>query len=149
MAEANLTQTEADALMAMEKVRVSDEVHQYPPLGGELAIPLKSRDRREEFILDISRGSIDLRRGKYQNRARHVVVLVRLDFGGAPHLNPDGAVIPCPHLHVYREGYGDKWAMPASGDHFGDTTDSWRMLEGFFRYCNIVEPPNIQKGLFA
>ena len=118
MADANLTQAEADALTAMEKRRSDETEWQYPDLGGYVTIPLVSMDRRESFLLDLRRGRIDLTKGTYQNRGRQVVVLARLDFGGAPHRNPDGEEIRSPHLHLYREGYGDKWAIPASGDHF-------------------------------
>jgi hypothetical protein len=37
-----------------------------------------------------------------------MVVLVRLDLGGAPHRNPFDEEIGVPHLHLYREGFGDK-----------------------------------------
>jgi hypothetical protein len=63
---------------------------------------------------------IDLIKGTYQNRARYVVVLVRLDFGGKPHRNPDGEEIASPHLHIYREGVGDKWAYPVTADRFAN-----------------------------
>ena len=69
-------------------------------------------DGREEFLLDIRRARIDLAKGTYQNRGREVVILARLDFGGAPHRNPDGEEIGSPHIHLYREGFGDKWAFP-------------------------------------
>lgn len=108
-----------------------------------------SGDRREQFLLDLRRGRIDLAKGTYQNRARQVVVLARLDFGGAPHQNPDGGEIASPHLHLYREGYGDKWALPAPGDRFVNLSDPWQMLEDFMRFCNIVEPPIIRRGLFT
>jgi hypothetical protein len=114
MAEINLTQTEADALIAMGKYRVNDDRWDYPMSGGSISVPLISADRRENFILDVSRGKINLAKGTYQNRARQVVVLVRLDFGGQPHRNPDGEELQSPHLHVYREGYGDKWAVSYS-----------------------------------
>ena len=107
MADANLTQAEADALTAMEKRRSDDTEWQYPDLGGYVTIPLVSMDRRESFLLDLRRSQIDLTKGTYQNRGRQVVVLARLDFGGAPHRNPDGEEIRSPHLHVYREGLGD------------------------------------------
>jgi len=64
------------------------------------------------------------------------------------HRNPDNTEVACPHLHVYREGYGDKWAMPLD-DLFADTTDLMNLLEDFMRYCNIIEPPIIQRGLFT
>ena len=148
MADVNLTQAEADALIAMEKHRVNSDRHDFPMGGAALVVPLQSPDKREQFLLDISRSRIDLLKGTYQNRARQVVVLVRLDFGGAPHRNPDDTEVPSPHLHVYREGFGDKWAIPAPTDKFGDTGDLWRTLGEFMRFCNITQPPNIERGLF-
>lgn len=149
MPEINLTQAEADALIAMAKHRVDNVESDYPDLGGGISVPLVSADRREQFVLDLRRGRIDLGRGTYQNRGRQVVVLVRLDFGGAPHRNPDGEEIASPHLHLYREGYGDKWAVPVPGDRFEDVRDPWRTLNDFMRYCNVVEPPVIRRGLFT
>jgi hypothetical protein len=149
MPEINLTQAEADALIAMEKHRADDEARRYPSLGGSLIVPLVSADKREQFILDVWRGGIGLAKGTYQNRARQVVILLRLDFGGRPHQNPDGTEVPAPHLHVYREDYGDKWATPLPTDRFTDSDNLWRLLEDFMRYCNITRPPIIEKDLFA
>lgn len=149
MAEANLTQDEADALISMPKLRTNDDQWKFPDMGGSLRIPLTSADRREEFYLDITRGRIDLVKATYQNRARQVVILVRLDLGGPPHRNPDGAEVPCPHLHVYREGYGDEWASAIATDAFSDVADQWQTLQDFMGYCNITEPPLIERGLFT
>jgi len=147
--EINLTQAEADSLIGLEKRRTDDRQWDFPSLGGSISIPLVSTDRREQFLLDVSRGRIDLSKGTYQDRGRQVVVLVRLDFGGPGHRNPDGEEIASPHLHLYREGYSDKWAFPVPSDRFPNVTDAWRTLEDFMRYCNVVQPPAIQKGLFT
>lgn len=149
MAEINLTQVEADALIGLEKRRVNDETWDYPVMGGSICVPLISVDKRENFLLDVSRGRIDLLKGTYQNRGRQVVVLVRLDFGGQPHRNPDGQEIGSPHLHLYREGFGDKWAMLVPSDQFPQLPDPWGSLRDFMRYCNITQPPTIQRGLFS
>ena len=149
MAELNLTQAEADALIAMEKHRVNEDRSDFPMGGQSLALPLQSPDKREHFLLDLSRGRIDLLKVKMQNRARQVVVLVRLDLGGAPHRNPDDEEISAPHLHVYCEGYGDKWAIPVPADRFTTTSDLWTTLEEFMRFCNITQPPRIERGLFT
>jgi len=149
MADTDLTQAEADTLIAMEKIRVDGQVWYDPSTGGSICIPLIAADKREHFLLDISRSRIDLLKGKYQNRARQVVVLVRLDFGGAPHRNPDDEEVACPHLHVYREGYGDRWAVPIPMDSFPNVADLWQTLQDFMRYCNITQPPSIQRGLFT
>jgi hypothetical protein len=148
LAEINLTQTEADLLIALPKVKTNNQVWDYPSFGGSISIPLISTDKKENFILDVSRSYIDLLKGKYQNRGRQVVVLIRLDFGGAPHRNPDSTEISCPHLHLYREDYGDKWAVEIPKEKFANITDLWQTLQDFMRYCNIIEPPSIEKGLF-
>lgn len=145
----NLSQIEADALRALEKRRADVVERDYPALGGSLSVPLVSTDRREEFMLDLRRSRIVLTKGTYQNRARQIAILARLDFGGAPHRNPDGGRVESPHIHLYREGYNDKWAVPVPRDSFGDLSDSWRTFEDFMRFCNIVDPPIVKRGLFA
>ena len=149
MPDVFLSQTEADALIAMKKHRIDDQSFDYPGLGGSISVPLVSPDKREHFILDISRGRIDLLKGTYQNRARQIVPLVRLDFGGPPHRNPDDVEVPSPHLHIYREGYGDKWAMPVPMERFPNLVNLWATIGDFMRYCNITQPPNIRQGLFS
>lgn len=148
MAEMNLTQAEADALIEMEKQRVDNTTHSFPSLGGSLVVPLVSANGRENFLLDISQGRIDLAKIKYQNRARQVVVLVRLDLNAAPHRNPDGEEISCPHIHIFQEGFGDKWAFQIP-EEFSDISDPQQSLEDFMKFCNVIEPPEIQRGLFV
>jgi hypothetical protein len=149
MADINLTQAEAIELINMEKHRLDDTAWDYPTLGGSITIPLIAANRKESFLLDISRSRINLAKGTYQNRGRKIVVLVRLDFGGPPHRNPDDAEIPTPHLHIYREGYGDKWAFPISSEEFSDIANLSQTLEDFMRYCNITERPSIRRGLWS
>lgn len=149
MAEINLTQSEADALIAMGKHRVDEIRWDYPLPGEAICIPLTSANKRENFLLDISRGKLDLLKGTYQNRARNVVILVRLDFGGRPHRNPDGGEVLSLHLHIYCEGFGDKWATAVPTDKFSNPSDLWETLVDFMDFCNIVKPPNIEKGLFT
>lgn len=147
MPDINLTQAEADALLALDKHKVDDRLWPYPALGANTHIPLHSGDKRETFVLDINRGKINLSKVTYQNRARHVVVLARIDLEGPSHTNPDEAEIPCPHIHLYREGFGDKWAYLVPPNKFSNLSDLWQTLSDFMGYCNIVEPPAIQRGL--
>jgi len=149
MTDINLLQSEADTLILMEKIKVDSQCWDYPGLGGGIRVPLISRNKRENFTLDISRGKIDLLKGKYQNRARQVIILVRLDFGGQPHRNPDGKEIPAPHLHIYKEGFGHKWAYSIPKDKFSSIDDLWQTLQDFMKFCNITEPPIIERGLFS
>ena len=149
MVAGDLPQADADALLAMEKRRVDDRVRKFPDRGGVLAIPLTSVDLRENFLLDVRRGRVDISKVTYQNRARSVVVLARLDLAGAPHRNPDFTEIDTPHLHLYREGFGDKWAFPLDTADFPRPSDPWATLQDFMRYCKIVAPPKIQPGIFT
>lgn len=148
MADISLTQLEADALIAMEKQRVDETQWEFPAPGARLAIPLTSTDKRENFMLDVTRAQLKLTKATYQNRARQAIILMRLDLDGPPHRNPDDQEIPCPHLHLYREGYGDKWAIPAPGAVFPDTTNLFSTFEAFMKHCNITVRPNVQSGLF-
>ena len=80
----------------------------------------------------------------YQTRARQIIVLARLDFG-PDHRNPDGNIVGSPHLHVYREGYGDKWAYKLDDklkDKIGfdipvDSADAKNWFDSFLDFCKI------------
>jgi hypothetical protein len=145
----SLTQLEADELLAMEKHAVDPSAEwTYPHLGGSIAIPLESKDKREQFLLDISRGKIDLLRGKYQNRSRQIIVLARLDFGGRPHRNPDNEEIPCPHLHIYREHFALKWAVSLPQALQDRSRNLMDLLDAFMDYCTISTKPNVTAELF-
>ena len=149
MADIDISQAEADALIGMDKQRIDDKQWLFPAEGGRLAIPLMSLDKRENFMLDITRGRIKLVKASYQNRGRQAIILMRLCLGGAPHRNPDDHELPCPHLHIYREGYGVKWAIPAPPDIYSATSNLFATFEAFMQHCNVTLPPDVQKGLFS
>jgi len=144
-----LTQEEADTLLGMEKRRLSDKVFSFPLHGQKSALPLQSIDGLESFLLDLSRGRDNEIRVKMQTRARKEIPLARLDIGGRPHRNDDGTVVLSPHLHLYKEGFHDRWAMSPPSDWFTNLEDIPVTLRDFMRFCNIVEPPKIwlQGGL--
>lgn len=144
----DLAQGEADFLVAMPKKASSAKVHLFPESGGKLIIELQSVDDTEQFILDINRSRIKVGGITYQNRAREIVVLRRLDIEGPPHRNPNGEVVPCPHLHIYKEGYGAKWAYPPPPEMFNNLDDRVTVLQDFLAAINTVEAPKIQMGLF-
>ena len=144
----DLTQAEADELIAMPKQSTEDSILQFPSEGERLVISLVSNDRTEDFMLDVTRSRIDLAKITYQNRVRVVVVLMRLDLNGAPHRNPDGEQMPCPHIHIYREGYGDKWAFPLPAGKYANLADMTQTLSDFMDECNVMMHPPVQTGLF-
>jgi hypothetical protein len=149
MADIDITQAEADALIEMEKRFVDEKDWTFPGAGERMAMALTSTDKRENFMLDITRAQIKLTKATYQNRARSAIILMRLDLDGPPHRNPDGEEIPCPHLHKYREGFGDKWAIAAPRDRYANPADLFATCEAFMQHCNITGPSKMQKGLFS
>ena len=151
-----LTQSAANNLLKTPKMKKSGDGYGFPRPGEKLTIPIISHDEQEDLLIDVSRGRIRLTKCTYQERYQQTIILLRLDPGYAPHHNPgtvdvplpclapyNGRIIECPHLHVYIEGFMDKWAIPALDDEFPDTTNLYATLLDFFRYCNIVEPPKI------
>ena len=139
----DISQAEADDLLAMEKHRVSDDVLFFYALGQKVAINLLSVDRSEAFVLDLTRGRVSLRQVSMQTRARGEIVLARLDLWGPTHRNPDRSVVPTPHLHLYREGFHHRWAKAVPVKSFGQLDSIEKALQGFTRFCNITEPPQI------
>lgn len=148
MAAIELTQSEADDLLGMHKVRVDDIVRPFPSVGESASYSLKSPDGREEFLLDVSRARIKVAKCTLQHRARSVVVLARLDLDGPAHRNPDGTVVPCLHIHLYREGFADKWASDVSGILNVFPADLRKTYDSFCDFCSIIEPPLLQPELF-
>ena len=142
-----LTQNEIDYLLNLEKNYVGAQKFKYPTLGGRLNIQLTSADKNEDFILDITRSHISLSKNTFQNRARGVIILLRLDLNPAPHRNPDGKVVAGNHLHVYKEEFGDKYAYPLP-EEFIDCKDINDFLDKFMDYCHIINKPIIEEDLF-
>jgi hypothetical protein len=119
----------------------------FPAFGGKLIFLLNSDDDREEFIMSIERSKIKLTKNIFQTRTRKTIVLARLDIDGPPHRNPDGEEIQCPHLHLYREGFEDKWAEPLP-DFFKNPDDAWKTLNDFMDFCAVITKPIIYRELF-
>jgi len=156
----DLTQTDADFFFQMEKFPENEKSFEYPNSGEKLSLLFTSADKREIFHFDVLRGSIRITKITYQSRARKAHVLRRLDLEGPPHINPDvdilplsflepfnGKEIPCPHLHIYVEGFGERWAIPANDVIDLENKDLYEIMEHFFKYCNVKQLPKITKTL--
>lgn len=155
-----ITQQDADFFFGMEKFPEEDKEYQFPSSGQKLTIALSSSDKRESFLFDIYRGSISITKVTYQNRVRKAFILRRLDLDGSPHVNPEvdaiplsflksynGKEIPTPHLHLYVEGFGEKWAIPANLILKIEGEDIYETMVDFFKYCNVSQLPRIVKTL--
>lgn len=145
----DLSQQEADYLFRLEKKRARSEVVNWPALGKKVSVALLSLDEKEQFVLDVERSYVKISKLTVQNRARTTVILARLDIDGAPHRNPDDSEVPCPHLHLYREGYNDKWAVPVPLESFSNLGSRKQIIDDFMRYCSIIDPPEFREDLLS
>ena len=122
--------------------------------GCHLNYELQSIDRNNKFNLDINREKIEL---KYslQTRMNTDISLIRLDYKGY-HTNPNSnceididdpfykihdkcmgkMFINEPHVHIYRKGFGNRWAYPVD-TLFNETNDIKVTLHDFTKLCNI------------
>jgi len=149
-----LTQNEFEILHSMEKIK-KDDIEYKIPYNGKINIPIVSQNNKEEFLLDISRRIINLKKVKYQNRCRKCIPLIRLDINSSHHRNPDNQEIDGTHLHIYREGYGlgsayeldkinaiySKEIFQINENIFKELDNMQQTLLDFIEYCNIVEKP--------
>ncbi|MCK4334192.1 hypothetical protein KAX06_05360, partial [candidate division WOR-3 bacterium] len=121
------------------------------------------------FLINIWRASIKLSKWRHQERARKTISLVRLEIDGSPHINRNVSkadqqmikqkygwpFIPRlggTHIHIYIEGYGDRWAFPISiFPNLKDVIDSQpdnytSIIAAFLRVCNFSHiPPFVQQ----
>ena len=98
---------------------------------------LVSDEHGDIFKIDLRQGRIELLMININYRANECVVLCRLDIDDRTHKNPDGKKIVEPHIHLYKEGFGSKFAYPAKNFGFIDFSNSLSSINKFFDFCNI------------
>ena len=139
-----LVQDDFDILMGSSKYFNDNSAIIIPDNGGKINRYIYSENSKDQFVLNIERGRIDLRKVKYQTRDKSTnTVLLRIDTKGPRHLNPDGNFVECPHMHIYRENYGDKWALPLDSSIFSDSDNLGNLLRDFLIYFNVQDIPTI------
>ena len=145
-----LTQTEADELIRLQKAAQDLKTEAYPGRGERKRFILKSMDDRETFVIDLTRGRVDMGRITHNLLGRQIVGLVRLDLGVTLlHRNPDYSEIRGPHLYIYREGWELKWATAMPTHRFAPTDPLLTQLSNFFKFCNVTTPQPITMGLYS
>ncbi len=150
----SLGQADADLLLKTPKLFENEVVLEIPQTtNGHYEYNLISKNKREKFVFNYGRYGRDSLKLKYQTRAREVIILARLDISGRPHRNPPtedfpvGEYIIGPHIHLYREGYDDKFAFPLEQVpemSIKDINDGVEVLETFLYYCSVEKIPDIQ-----
>lgn len=138
-----ITDIEAERLLRLLKELVVNRPIAFPPLKAFVTLEAVAPGTNEQFQIDIVRKTLHVRKCTYQTRHKKSVPLLRVDIGGPPHTNPDGVEIPCPHIHVYKENYEDKWAYPLHMHMNTDPDDLVQVLIDFLEYNNVTNPPNV------
>lgn len=141
-----LSQNKADRLLFMPKRFERMNTLLIEP-GCRIERSLVAVDPKEKFMFDIRRSSYSLKKITTQNRVRGAIVLARLCYKSSPHTNPDGKRIDGTHLHLYREGWDDKWAKPLDSKYFTGTNEHATLLEEFCNFCKIEGLPVIQGSM--
>ena len=143
-----ITQSEFEFLMKQEKV-FSDLVNPVilgpPPLQWTRKI--ESVDLRESFLFDFYRGSLELSKYTFNKRYKQTIVLLRYDNWGR-HTNPDGQLFEGPHVHLYREGFNDKFAFSPSTVGVSETDSMEQVLKELMLFCNVKKIPTIEVSMF-
>lgn len=144
----SISQQEYDYLMALDKV--FDDPSELLSLGPpplDWSRPINAPATKDKFLLDFYRGSFELTKYTFNKRYRQTVILLRYDSLGR-HTNPDGVTFDGPHLHLYREGYNDKFAFQVEHIGISEADDRADVLKKILWYCNVQPIPVIDKGLF-
>ncbi|MCY6372408.1 DUF6978 family protein [Clostridium ganghwense] len=136
-----LTNNEFNSLKNMKKEILKCKQIIIPKPGKKLILDVISVNKKEDFNISLYRNRINFEKITYQNlHKRTSTPLIRIDLAGPPHFNPDGEKVLPPHIHIYKEGYGDKWAEPLN-NIFTNTNDLVQLLYDFLKYCNIINIP--------
>lgn len=143
-----ITQLEFDLLLKEEKV--FDDVSKSLALGPapiSWTRQINSLETNNIFLLDYYRGSFELSKYTYNKRYKQTIILLRYDNRGR-HTNPDGISFDGPHIHIFKEGYNDKFAYPISeiGIEESDTIEI--VLNKILHICNVTKLPSIEIPMF-
>lgn len=142
-----MTQSEAQGLIQVLKRLLQLNAITLPKMGStslyELCSVFSEKDRFSVIFnrknrIDSGKYTLMLRYGKDKG-------LLRIDVGGPPHTNPDGSIVPCPHIHIQQRDTGswDAWAtdIPAV---FGNVADRIETFTAFLQYCNVRDIASIE-----
>jgi len=134
-------------ILCLKKLSHKDPIINLPLIGEYHK--LKADSSKYSFLIDINRKgrkgylTLQLRNSNYQDKP-----LIRLDISGPAHKNPEGdfegagQIIPCPHMHIATEKYGDSIAYPLDHESinlhltYNMLHDLVIVLRNFLKYIN-------------
>jgi len=142
-----ITQNEFELLMSLKKSFTRSEEIEIGPAPLKWTREVNSLESHDTFLIDYNRGKIQLLKYTLNKRYKQTVCLIRLDTIGR-HTNPDGEKFDGPHIHLYRDGFDDKFAHPIVSIGINDPTNIENSIKEFLEFCNIRNIPPIQKSTY-
>ena len=146
-----LSEEEAQTLIKLEKILLNPTAINIPPKLGKEKYELTDTKNIQEFIINSNRSRKNARKISLILLYNNNIILLRLDTGHGIHINPDNSEIlgGIPHIHIYHEGFDDKWAYPLPSC-FTNINNIAETLVEFFSYSNVINTNEIyvQGGLF-
>ena len=143
-----LTQSEYDYIMSQDKVFDDpDTTIRLGPAPIQWTRQINSSVNKEIYLLDFYRGSFELTKYTINKRYRQTITLLRYDNGGR-HTNPDGEIFEGAHVHLYREGFNDKFAFPVSKIGIDATDAMESVFHKIMYFCKINRVPDIELTMF-
>ena len=137
-----LTQAEADRLTGLPKTIECPKNVRFPFFGDKRDYGVIAANKKDRFTVGVSRSRADLTKCTYQAIYKKDMILTRLDVGDGLHTNPNGESLAGAHLHVYREGFEDRWAFPLPESFSDDMNLATKFFE-FLKYCNITNAGDV------
>jgi len=143
-----VTQSEYEFLMRQDKI-FEDNLNsiKLAPAPLHWTKQINSLHSKETFNLDFYRGSFELTKYTINKRFRQIIILLRYDNGGR-HTNPDGVLFEGPHVHLYREGYNDKFAFPVEEINVMVNDPLEDVFKKIMHFCNVKNLPPIEVPMF-
>jgi hypothetical protein len=143
-----ITQLEYDYLISQDKE--FDDLMNPIALGPppiQWTRKINSLINTDTFLLDFYRGSIELIKYTYNKRYRQTIILLRYDNAGR-HTNPDGQEFNGPHVHLYCEGYNDKFAFSVTQISINASDKLETVLRKILYFCNVKRIPIIEIPMY-
>ena len=136
-----LTQAEAEVLIQMIKKSLIDSIN-FPSKGEKKNFQVQGDSSKDKFDIQLYRGNIAAHKLNYEAIVSvNKIILLELHVGDTlKHLNPDGSWIHGSHWHIYKQGYGRAFAIPASDVKSSDFESNTLK---FFKEFSIVKPPTV------
>lgn len=136
-----LTQEEAERLLSMLKKSLIEYL-MLPQKGDKVEFDVCGDNKKDLFSINIFRGKINGNKINYNARIKsNGIMLLELHINATNrHINPDGTIITGSHWHIYKEGFGNRYAFPA--DDIEDNNFVQNTIN-FLDEFNVIEKPVI------